>query len=207
DASSLRRARRALSPARRKRYSKCAMPDARVLDCLEGELYALAARANAAGRCRLTLERVSATMPAAMEEALQKALDRAAERHAPGRHTRMPSGHDAQWLARKLPAAMMFVRSAGSATHWSENTCDADIVLGARSLSMPSPRCCSANGALLPTAAAALRAPGAGWIANPNLFYSARRATRPRPSRGGHFSPPSRGARQGWASISQRVRV
>ena len=47
----------------------------------------------------------------------------------------MPSGagHDAQWLARKLPAAMMFVPSIGGISHhWSENTSDADIVLGAQ---------------------------------------------------------------------------
>ncbi len=47
----------------------------------------------------------------------------------------MPSGagHDAQWLARKLPAAMMFVPSIGGISHhWSENTADEDIVLGAQ---------------------------------------------------------------------------
>ena len=62
-------------------------------------------------------------------------LDRAAERHAPGKHMRMPSGagHDAQWLARKLPAAMMFVPSIGGISHhWPENTSDQDIVLGAQ---------------------------------------------------------------------------
>jgi len=63
------------------------------------------------------------------------ALDAAAERHAPGQHMRMPSGagHDAQWLARKLPAAMMFVPSIGGISHhWTENTADADIVTGAQ---------------------------------------------------------------------------
>jgi N-carbamoyl-L-amino-acid hydrolase len=48
---------------------------------------------------------------------------------------RMPSGagHDAQWLARKLPAAMMFVPSInGISHHWSENTSDEDLVLGAQ---------------------------------------------------------------------------
>jgi N-carbamoyl-L-amino-acid hydrolase len=47
----------------------------------------------------------------------------------------MPSGaeHDAQWLARKLPAAMLFVPSIGGISHhWSENTSDEDIVLGAQ---------------------------------------------------------------------------
>ena len=45
----------------------------------------------------------------------------------------MPSGagHDAQWLARVMPAAMVFVPSIGGISHhWSENTADEDIVLG-----------------------------------------------------------------------------
>ena len=45
----------------------------------------------------------------------------------------MPSGagHDAQILARHMPAAMMFVPSIeGISHHWSEDTSDADIVLG-----------------------------------------------------------------------------
>ena len=70
-----------------------------------------------------------------MDERLQAALDKAAERHAPGKHIRMPSGagHDAQYLARKIPAAMLFVPSIGGISHhWSDNTSDADIVLGAR---------------------------------------------------------------------------
>ena len=59
-------------------------------------------------------------------------------RHAArARHTRMPlcAGHDAQWLARKLPAAMLFVPSIGGISHhWLENTSDEDIVLGAQVL-------------------------------------------------------------------------
>ena len=70
-----------------------------------------------------------------MDEKLQAAIERAAERRAPGKHVRMPSGagHDTQWLARKLPAAMLFVPSIGGISHhWTENTSDADIVLGAQ---------------------------------------------------------------------------
>jgi N-carbamoyl-L-amino-acid hydrolase len=47
----------------------------------------------------------------------------------------MPSGagHDAQYLARKMPAAMLFVPSIGGISHhWTENTSDEDIVLGAQ---------------------------------------------------------------------------
>src|SRR5262245_60585021 len=106
-----------------------------VLDRLDSELHSLLERANANGVCRLALELISASTPAVMDEPLQAALDRAAEARAPGKHTRMPSGagHDAQWLARKLPTAMMFVPSIGGVSHhWTENTSDADIVLGAQ---------------------------------------------------------------------------
>jgi N-carbamoyl-L-amino-acid hydrolase len=60
-------------------------------------------------------------------------LERAAERHAPGLVVRMPSGagHDAQILATRLPAAMLFVPSIGGISHhWTEDTSEADIVLG-----------------------------------------------------------------------------
>jgi N-carbamoyl-L-amino-acid hydrolase len=109
--------------------------DANVLERLHATVHELVAEANRGGRCDVELTRLSASTPAAMDERLQAALDAAAERHAPGKHMRMPSGagHDAQWLARKLPAAMMFVPSIGGISHhWSENTSDEDIVLGAR---------------------------------------------------------------------------
>jgi beta-ureidopropionase / N-carbamoyl-L-amino-acid hydrolase len=108
-----------------------------MLDRLDSGLGDLAQVANDVGRCKLTVERLSASTPALMDEALQGALERAAERRAPGQHTRMPSGagHDAQWLARRLPAAMLFVPSIGGISHhWTENTSDEDIVLGAQVL-------------------------------------------------------------------------
>jgi beta-ureidopropionase / N-carbamoyl-L-amino-acid hydrolase len=109
--------------------------DPAVLDRLDSELHSLARIANERGHCKFAVERLSASTPALMDEALQAALDRAAEHRAPGKHVRMPSGagHDAQWLARKLPAAMLFVPSIGGISHhWSENTSDEDIVLGAQ---------------------------------------------------------------------------
>jgi N-carbamoyl-L-amino-acid hydrolase len=111
--------------------------DPAVLDRLDSALAELAQAANAGGRCKLTIERLSASTPALMDEGLQGALDRAAQRHAPGQHIRMPSGagHDAQWLARKMPAAMLFVPSIGGISHhWTENTSDEDIVLGVQVL-------------------------------------------------------------------------
>ena len=109
--------------------------DPAVLDRMHETLVALVAEANKTSRCPLVLDRYSASVPAVMDATLMAALDAAAEAHAPGRHIRMPSGagHDAQYLARKLPSAMMFVPSInGISHHWSENTSDEDIVLGAR---------------------------------------------------------------------------
>ena len=48
---------------------------------------------------------------------------------------RMPSGagHDAQILARRMRSAMLFVPSInGVSHHWSEDTSDEDIMLGAQ---------------------------------------------------------------------------
>ena len=73
--------------------------------------------------------------PALMDEGLQAALESAGEARAPGKVLRMPSGagHDAQYLARVMPAAMMFVPSIGGISHhWTENTSDEDLVLGAQ---------------------------------------------------------------------------
>jgi N-carbamoyl-L-amino-acid hydrolase len=106
--------------------------DPEVLAHLEAALTTLVAEANA-GPCTAVLHKLSASTPKLMDEAFMAALDRAAERHTPGLHQRMPSGagHDAQWLARVMPAAMLFVPSIGGISHhWSENTADDDIVLG-----------------------------------------------------------------------------
>ena len=109
--------------------------DPAVLDRLHAELHTLVEAANRESRCQLEINVISQSTPAKMDERLMAALDASAERHAPGKHIRMPSGagHDAQWLARKLPAAMMFVPSIGGISHhWSENTSDEDLVLGAQ---------------------------------------------------------------------------
>ncbi len=111
--------------------------DMAVLKRLEATLEDITARANKSGPCAVTLTNLSRSIPSVMDASFQAALDRAAERHAPGLHQRMPSGagHDAQWLARVMPAAMLFVPSIGGISHhWSENTADEDIVLGAQVL-------------------------------------------------------------------------
>ncbi|MGE3647751.1 MAG: hydantoinase/carbamoylase family amidase [Reyranellaceae bacterium] len=107
--------------------------DPAVLQRLEAAATELVAKANAQGPCSAEIVSWSRTMPAPMDERMQDAFDAAAETYAPGVHRRMPSGagHDAQVLAQRLPAAMMFVPSIGGISHhFSENTADEDIVLG-----------------------------------------------------------------------------
>ena len=109
--------------------------DPLVLQRLEAALYQLVEDANRTGSCTITVENVRHGTPAVMDERFQQALDDATSRRAPGLSVRMPSGagHDAQYIVRKLPAAMMFVPSIGGISHhWSENTSDEDIVLGAQ---------------------------------------------------------------------------
>lgn len=108
--------------------------DQAVLDRLDAELRRLVAEADRDGRCALTLEVLGQSRPALMDDGLQGAIEAAAEARVPGRALRMPSGagHDSQYLARVMPAAMMFVPSIdGISHHWSENTSDEDIALGA----------------------------------------------------------------------------
>jgi len=106
-----------------------------ILERLENALHELVKEANATGPCALSVVRVSASQPAQMDERFIKVLATVAQQEAPGRFIHMPSGaaHDAQFIARKLPTAMMFVPSIrGISHHWSEDTSDEDIVLGAK---------------------------------------------------------------------------
>jgi N-carbamoyl-L-amino-acid hydrolase len=107
--------------------------DIAVLERFEQALNEIVSAHQARGPCAIDCVNLSRTAPALMQERLLEALDEAAEEHAQGAHMRMPSGagHDAQILARRLPAAMMFVPSIGGISHhFTENTADADIVLG-----------------------------------------------------------------------------
>ncbi len=109
--------------------------DPAVLDRLHAELFRLVEEANAGARCQIEVEVMSQSTPAVMDETLQRAIEAAAAEHCPGQAIRLPSGagHDAQYLARKMPAAMLFVPSIGGISHhWSENTADKDIVHGAQ---------------------------------------------------------------------------
>ena len=106
--------------------------DPATLARLEAVVEELVAEANN-GPCKVSIASRGRSVPRAMDAGFQDALERAAERHAPGLHQRMPSGagHDAQVLAERLPAAMLFVPSIGGISHhYTENTADADIVRG-----------------------------------------------------------------------------
>ncbi len=107
--------------------------DVKVLERLEAAAVALVAEANARGPCKVEMVNLSRTLPAPMNGRFQDAIEEAAGTHAAGKFMRMPSGagHDAQLLARRMPAAMLFVPSIGGISHhFTENTADADIALG-----------------------------------------------------------------------------
>ncbi|MER9495859.1 hydantoinase/carbamoylase family amidase [Mesorhizobium sp. M0320] len=108
-----------------------------VLESLDAVLRELIEGVATKTGCRAGIERTEAGEPWQMDPAFQAAIENAAARHAPGTCVRMPSGagHDAQVVARKLRAAMLFVPSIGGVSHhWSENTDDADLVLGCQVL-------------------------------------------------------------------------
>jgi len=102
---------------------------ARMEDCLR----ALVQESNRREKCPCVMEPVSLSTPALCDPAMQKALAAASEALAPGLWQHMPSGagHDAQYLARVMPAAMLFVPSInGISHHWAEDTKEEDLALG-----------------------------------------------------------------------------
>ncbi len=109
--------------------------DPAYLAAFEAALIELAAEADRDGPCGCTIEPASRVEPRPMDGEFQGLIGAAAERRAPGVCLRMPSGagHDAQILSRRLRAGMMFIPSLrGISHHWSEDTSEDDIVLGAR---------------------------------------------------------------------------
>ena len=109
--------------------------DTEILAHFERELHDMVAASDKAGPCHVAIAPLSKSAPAAMDPGFQTAIEMAAERHAPRLHRRMPSGagHDAQVLARRMRSGMMFVPSLnGVSHHWSEDTKEDDIVLGAQ---------------------------------------------------------------------------
>ena len=104
-----------------------------VLERLEATLRALVQESNRRERCTATLVQMSRAIPALCDPDFMEALAAAAEKRAPGQWQRMPSGagHDAQWIGRVMPAAMLFVPSIGGISHhWAEDTKREDLALG-----------------------------------------------------------------------------
>ena len=123
-------------PGRAEMHLQFRDQDVAVLDRLEAHSRGLVAEAAALGRVGVEMNEVGKrSIPAMMDERLRGHIERAAEHHAPGDWISMPSAaiHDAQVLARHMPAAMMFVPSIGGVSHaFEEDTSEEDIVLGCR---------------------------------------------------------------------------
>jgi N-carbamoyl-L-amino-acid hydrolase len=104
---------------------------------MEDRLRALVQESNRREKCPCTAEPVSLSTPALCDPVMQQALREAAEAKAPGAWQSMPSGagHDAQYVARVMPAAMLFSPSIGGISHhWAEDTKEEDLALCAEVL-------------------------------------------------------------------------
>ena len=127
---------RSIVPGRAEMHLQFRDQDVAVLDRIEAHAFALVAESGARGRAEVHMTEVGKrSLPALMDERLRDHIERAAEHHAPGDWIAMPSAaiHDAQVLARHMPAAMMFVPSIGGISHaFEEDTREDDIVLGCR---------------------------------------------------------------------------
>jgi beta-ureidopropionase / N-carbamoyl-L-amino-acid hydrolase len=107
------------------------------LALFEKSLHELVAGADSDGPCRVEIEPIARSEPRPMDPGFQAQIEMASEHHAPGLHMRLPSaaGHDAAVLSYRMPAGMMFIPSLGGISHhWSEDSKEEDIVLGAQVL-------------------------------------------------------------------------
>jgi N-carbamoyl-L-amino-acid hydrolase len=105
------------------------------LAAFDKSLHELVSEADRAGPCACEIETIARTEPRPMDPRFQDQIEAAAERHAPHMHMRLPSaaGHDAAVLSYRMPAGMMFIPSLrGISHHWSEDSKEEDIVLGAQ---------------------------------------------------------------------------
>ncbi len=102
------------------------------LQRLEATLERLVQESNRRERCLATLSPITRATPAPCDPALMQALADAAEHFVPGQWQRMQSGagHDAQYIARVMPAAMLFTPSInGISHHWAEDTKPEDLAV------------------------------------------------------------------------------
>ena len=101
-----------------------------VLERMEKTLRMLVQESNRREKCQATLSQMSRATPALCDPAMMAALDAAAEATGPGLWQRMPSGagHDAQYIAKRMPVAMLFTPSIGGISHhWAEDTKEEDL--------------------------------------------------------------------------------
>lgn len=111
--------------------------DMAVLERLDTVLRRGVYEINRTDRCPATIGVLSQSRPALCDVKMEDALVAAAEQQVPGRWQYIPSGagHDAQYMARVMPAAMLFVPSIGGISHhWTENTSAEDLAIGLRVL-------------------------------------------------------------------------
>lgn len=123
----------AIVPGRAEMILQFRDADYKVLQAFEAKLMEIVADHQKTSACKVECVNLSRTQPLVMDERFLEAIEESAAVHAPEKHVRMPSGagHDAQVIGLKMPAAMMFVPSIGGISHhFTENTHDADIVLG-----------------------------------------------------------------------------
>eukprot|EP01037_Dinobryon_pediforme_P005977 gene5977-6049_t len=102
------------------------------LQRMENTLLRLIQESNRRERCTVELDPIRRSVPALCNDAMMSALDEAARNHAPGKWRRMQSGagHDAQVMARLMPAAMLFTPSIGGISHhWAEDTKEEDLAV------------------------------------------------------------------------------
>lgn len=123
----------AIVPGRAEMILQFRDADQKILQAFEAKLMEIVADHQKNSPCTVECVNLSRTQPLLMDDRFLEAIEESAAAHAPDKHVRMPSGagHDAQVIGLKMPAAMMFVPSIGGISHhFTENTHDADIVLG-----------------------------------------------------------------------------
>ena len=113
-------------------------PEESRLDRLQAIATELAEQMDREGPVSVSIKLRSNDVAAeSMDVGFQNHLATAAEQHASGDWEHMPSGaaHDAQTLARRMPAGMLFVPSIKGVSHsFTEDTDEADIALGCQVL-------------------------------------------------------------------------
>jgi N-carbamoyl-L-amino-acid hydrolase len=106
--------------------------DIPTLERLQSALERLIQESNRRERCEAVLSPITRATPAPSDPTKMACLDEAAERHTPQRWQRMPSGagHDAQYISRVMPVAMLFTPSIGGISHhYAEDTKPEDLAV------------------------------------------------------------------------------